>query len=143
MKWSHALAALSVASSPAFAQSPSWTGRDIAATALPLTTSDPSVRTSREPSGRVVRGRDIGIRTPRTIYVDPYGSVTTYSGAPPYWMRGWSYDVVPSTPYWREEARRQAPAPAPQVRSPCVYSGGPATAASAIAQAASASGQGC
>lgn len=132
---------LLLASIPATAQQ--WTGRDIAATAQPLTVVDLSARARPQGSGeRVVverGGRDIGFRPPRSIYVDPYGRVTTFVGEPPYWMRGQSYEQRGYAPEERRYYGLQTQQAQPQ-SSPCVGGSGPATASSAIAQAAGGSG---
>jgi len=121
-------------------QAPSWTGRDVAATAQPLTVTDLSTSAQRRGERVVPRepGRDIGFRPPRSIYVDPYGNVTTFAGSPPVWLSGPTYESRGYTP----EERRfygQSPQPHVQQRSPCAIAG-PATASSAIAQAANGSG---
>ena len=124
-------------------QGPTWTGRDVAATAQPLTVVDLSASAQRRGERVVTRdsGRDIGFRPPRSIYVDPYGNVTTFAGAVPYWAQGQSYETRGYTP---EERRFYGQQPQQQVQqqSPCVVGSGPATASSAIAQAAGGSGCG-
>lgn len=131
---------LATAASAGAQQAPSWTGRDVAATAQPLTVTDLSSSAQRRGERVVTResGRDIGFRPPRSIYVDPYGNVTTFVGSPPAWLSGQTYETRGYTP---EERRFYGQPVQPQTQqSPCAV-GGPATAASAIAQAAN--GRGC
>jgi hypothetical protein len=138
------LAAATSVSIPAQAQqaTSTWTGRDIAATAAPITVREiPSVR-QRE-AARPVRGNPYGFRPPRSLYVDPYGNVTVWTGSTPYWMRGTVQGYDPSTPAERAYYSGGNRQPQVQQQVPCTYSGGPATAASAIASAASASGRPC
>lgn len=140
-----ALAALTLSSVQAQAQQArtTWTGRDIAATAAPITVREiPASKRTRD-AARPVRGNPYGFRPPRSLYVDPYGNVTVWTGSTPYWMRGPVQGYDPSTPAEREYysgGGRQQPQPQ---QAPCTYSGGPATAASAIASAASAGGRPC
>ena len=123
-------------------QAPAWTGRDVAATAQPLTVVDLSSSAQRRGERVVTRdsGRDIGFRPPRSIYVDPYGNVTTFAGSVPYWARGQSYETRGYTPEERRYYGEPSQQPT-QRSSPCVMGSGPATASSAIAQAAG--GVGC
>lgn len=132
---------LATASAAGAQQAPTWTGRDIAATAQPLTSTDLTTSAQRRGERVVTRdsGRDIGFRPPRSIYVDPYGNVTTFVGSPPAWLQGQSYEARGYTPAERQ-FYGQNPLPQAQQQSPCVTSG-PATASSAIAQAAN--GRGC
>jgi hypothetical protein len=122
---------------------PSWTGSEVAATAQPLRVRDlDDVARSRGVPVRREPGRPYGYRPPRSIYVDPYGNVTTFAGQTPYWMqpqpRPYGHDGA--TPAERayyggpQQSYQQAQpqyAPSPSI-------GGPATASSALSQAAKA-----
>lgn len=130
--------ALSIAG-PAFAQT--WYGRDLAATAEPIRTTDRNGEAVRRERGRDVATRRDGWRPQRNLYVDPYGRVTVWAGAPPFWavgpMRGYDSSTPDQRAYYGQQQGRTT-------TDPCAAGiGGAASASAAINSAASASGRRC
>lgn len=131
--------AIATIACPAAAQT--WYGRDIAASAEPIRTAEPQRGRPQEP-GRNVQARRDGWRPQRSILVDPWGRVTVWAGAPPFWAAGNQNGYDASTPderaYYagRQQVRPQA--------DPCASGiGGAASASAAIGAAASANGRRC
>ena len=127
-----------LAAVPAVAQTepaaPSWYGREIAATAVPIRTVEGAWHRDVAPTApsRDRRERD------RTRYYLPYG-VTVWAGDFPY-----AKPVGPGGYVVPEPAREaDVPSHAQSVRTPCAIPSGPATAASSIAAAPGAFRSGC
>lgn len=129
---------------PSFAQAQTWYGRDIAATAEPLRTAEQERPRAPRERARVVESRPDGWRPQRNLYVDPWGRVTVWAGAPPFWANGALNGYDASTPDERAYYGRRSGSASRGQSDPCAPGiGGAASASAAIGSAASAGGRRC